>query len=133
MHPAQRAATGFTMQSRIKQVPPEPWPSGYGEIIAMLDVAAESLTTRYGLQWFEGADNLDYYSAALVQLQSGRRLGFVRHHGDPQPGTEVHADVHDDVQDAVRELLEALELPETAVTWMREANAVPVAASGQVH
>jgi hypothetical protein len=121
------------MRPSITQVPPEPWPGVYGEIIAMLDVAPESLTTRYGLQWFEGTDNLDNYSAALVQLRSGRRLGFVRHHGDPQPGTEVHADVHDDVQEVVRELLEGLELPETAVTWMREAQAVPIATLGQVH
>lgn len=121
------------MQLRIEQVLPEPWPSGYGEIVAILDVAAESLTTRYGLQWFEGTDNLDDYHAVMIQLPSGRRLGFVRHHCDPEPGTEVHADVHDDVQDAVRELLEALELPETTVTWMREAHAVTGTASAPAH
>jgi hypothetical protein len=121
------------MQLQIKQVPPEPWPSGYGEIVAMLDVEADALAVQCGLEWFQGTDNLADYDAALVQLPSGRRLGFVRHHGNPEPGTEVHADVHDDVHDAVRELLEALELSATAVTWMREGQAVPIAASGQVH
>lgn len=121
------------MLPHITQVPPEPWPSGYGEIIAMLDVEADALAARCGLQWFQGTDNLADYDAAIVQLPSGRRLALVRHHGDPEPGTEVHADVHDDVQDAIRELLEGLELPDTVVTWMREAQAVPVAASGPVH
>jgi hypothetical protein len=121
------------MQRAITQVRPAPWPSGYGEIIAMLDVAAESLAARYNLKWFEGTDNLGDYDAVIVQVASGRRLGLVRHHGDPEPGTEVHADVNDDVRDAVRELLQALELPEDVVTWMREAVVVPEAAGAQAH
>ncbi|HEX5869564.1 MAG TPA: hypothetical protein VFY65_04050 [Longimicrobium sp.] len=85
----------------------------------MLDVEAESLAARYGLRWFEGTDNLDNYSAALVRLPSGRRIGFARHHGNPERGTEVHADVNEDVDDAVRELLQALDLSRTSVIWMR--------------
>lgn len=119
------------MKRAITQVPPKPWPSGYGEIVAMLNVPPESLATRHSLKWFEGTDNLGDYDAAIVQLSSGRRLGLAWHHRDPEPGTEVHADAHDDVHDAVRELLQALELPEDVVTWMREA--VPEPASAQVH
>lgn len=121
------------MRHAIKQVPPEPWHSGYGEIIAMLNLAAESLADSYGVEWFEGTDNLGDYHAAIVQLPSGRRLGLVRHQGDPEPGTEVHADVHDDVNTAVGELLQALELPEDAVTWLRDAIAVPEPASARAH
>lgn len=113
------------MQSTFVQVAPRPWPSGYGEIIALLDVASESLAARHGLQWFEGTDNLGDYQAAIVQLPSGRRVGLARHHGTPEPGTEVHADVHDDVHEAVQELLRALDLPEHAVTWLRGTLPVP--------
>jgi hypothetical protein len=123
----------MNMQRAITQVPPDPWPSGYGEIIAMLDMGSESLATRYNLKWFESTDNLGDYDAAMIQLRSGRRLGLVRHHGDPEPGTEVHADVQDDVHDAIRELLQALDLPEESVTWLRDAVAVPEPASAQVH
>jgi hypothetical protein len=120
------------MRQHITQVAAQPWPSGYGEIIAMLDVAPELLAARYSLQFFDGTDNLGDYRAAIVQLPSGRRLGFARHHGDPEPGTEVHADMHDDPQTAIRELLQALELPDRAVTWLRHALVAPEPA-GQVH
>ncbi|HEU0300593.1 MAG TPA: hypothetical protein VFR37_14080 [Longimicrobium sp.] len=121
------------MKSLIRQVPPEPWPSGYGEIIAMLKVAPKVLTRRYGLKWFEGTDNLGDYEAVIVRLASGRRLGLAWHHGDPEPGTEVHADLHDDVHGAVRELLHALDLSEHAVTWMRDALPAPEPESAHVH
>src|SRR5688572_19832477 len=113
------------MRQAITQVPPQPWPSGYGEIIAMLDIAPELLAARYALQFFDGTDNLGHYRAAIVQLPSGRRLGFARHHGDPEPGTEVHADAQDDPQTVIRELLHALQLPESTVTWLRDALVAP--------
>lgn len=46
------------MQAKIVQVPPQPWPTGYGEIIAMIDRTVESLAERYSLTRFEGSDNL---------------------------------------------------------------------------
>lgn len=54
------------MRQHIAQVPAQPWPSGYGEIIAMLDVAPELLAARYSLQFFDGTDNLGDYRAAIV-------------------------------------------------------------------
>ncbi|HEU4883191.1 MAG TPA: hypothetical protein VFT45_13115 [Longimicrobium sp.] len=121
------------MHGRYQQVQPEPWPSGYGEVIALIESSPEWLSTQYGLSFFEGTDNLDDYRAAAVQLASGRRIGILRHAGAPYQGVEVHADAHDDVHDAVQELLQALELPEDVVTWMREAVVVPEPASVQVH
>lgn len=107
------------MHTAILQVQPEPWPSGHGEAIAMLDVALDLLADRHGLKFFEGTDNLGDYHAAAIRLPSGRRVGLLRHGGAPYAGVALYADAHDDTQDAVREFLQAAELPETVVSWMR--------------
>jgi hypothetical protein len=67
------------MPTELQQVQPEPWPSGYGEAVAMLDVALDLLANRYGLRLFEGADNLGDYHAAAIRLPSGRMIGLLRH------------------------------------------------------
>jgi hypothetical protein len=121
------------MHGRYQQIQPEPWPSGYGEVIALIEPSPEWLSAQYGLSFFEGTDNLDDYRAAAIQLSSGRIVGILRHVGAPYQGTEVYADAHDDVHDAVRELLQALELSEDVVTWLREAVVVPEQAGAQAH
>jgi hypothetical protein len=107
--------------SDIVQIEPKPWPSGYGDVIAILDVALDRLADRYSLRLFEGADNLASYRAAAVVLPSGRQIGFLLHDGEPSGSTEIHADVKDDPRVVIRELLQALSLPETAVSWLRDA------------
>ncbi|HSU15380.1 MAG TPA: hypothetical protein VLK66_14840 [Longimicrobium sp.] len=102
------------------QVDPAPWPSGYGNVIATVDVPIEELAERHGLALFSGSDNLDAYRAAAVRLRSGRRLGLVRHDGDPAPGTELHADAGDDVLDALREFLDAFDLSADDLLWVRD-------------
>lgn len=121
------------MHGRYQQIQPQPWPSGYGEAIALIEPSPEWLSAEYGFSFFEGTDNLDDYRAAAVKLPSGRMVGILRHAGAPYEGVEVHADVRDDVRDAVRELLQALELPEDVVTWIREAVVVPEPAAAQAH
>lgn len=113
------------MNGGILQIEPEPWPSGYGEVIATLDVPLDHLAARYSLELFEGTDNLGDYRAAIVQVPSGRRFGLARHDGDPEDGTEVHADQHDDPQAVIPELLRALGLSENSVTWLRDALVAP--------
>jgi|GEM_PF-5880953 len=113
------------MAASILQITPELWPSGYGEAIAMIDVAPERLVDCYGLELFEGADNLGYYRAAAIRLPSGRMLGLLHHVGAPYQGVEVHGDMHEDAQEAAAELLQAMELPESAVTWLRDAAVAP--------
>lgn len=108
------------MKPRIIQVPPQRWPSGYGEIVAMINEPFESLVARYSLRPFEGTDNLGDYDAAIIQLPSGRRVGLARHRGDPDPGTEVHADSHDDAGAVARELLDVMGLPPATCTWLRQ-------------
>jgi hypothetical protein len=122
------------MKSAITQVPPQPWPSGYGEIIAMLDIPLDRLAARFSLRRFEGTDNLGDYRAATVQVPSGRRFGLAAHDGAAEDGTEVHADQYDDPQVVLTELLQALELAEDAVTWLRDALVAPtIEAASRAH
>src|SRR5688500_3529573 len=116
------------MQGRFQQVQPRPFPSGYGETIAMLEPSPEWLAAQYGLSFFDGTDNLDDYRAAAIQLPSGRMVGILRHVGAPDEGVEVQADAHDDPAAAVDELLNCLGLPPSTCTWLRDESGVPAAA-----
>jgi hypothetical protein len=118
------------MQTRIVQVQPQPWPSGYGEVVAVLDLDLDALAERYALLLYEGTDNLDDYRAAAIQLPSGRRVGLLRHAGAPSDELELYADAHDDPDAATRELLNALELPMSTCSWLRQS--VPASAGRPV-
>lgn len=105
----------------FEQTGPEPWPSGHGGVLAVLRTTPEELTERFSLRFFGGSDNLDAYDAAAIRLRSGRRLGLLRHRGDPAPGVEVHGDAGDDPEAAVAELLHAFGMPPSWCSWIREA------------
>jgi hypothetical protein len=108
------------MQTRIVQVQPEPWPSGYGEAMAVLELSLTELAHRHSLRLYEGTDNLGDYHAAVLRLPSGRRVGLLRHMGLPENETEVYADAHDDPDAVARELLDALGLPLSTCTWLQQ-------------
>jgi hypothetical protein len=102
------------------QIEPSPWPSGHGDLVAVISTPIEILSDRYGLSLFQGSDNLDAYRAAAVRLRSGRHVGLLRHEGAPVPGTELHADAADDFLSALREFLDAFELSADDLQWVRE-------------
>jgi len=106
--------------SAFTQTEPTPWPSGYGEVAAVVALSPDALSARYGLRFFEAADNLDAYDAAAIRLSSGRRLGLLRYRGHPSPGTELHADSKDDLLDGIREFLDAFELTADDLLWVRQ-------------
>jgi hypothetical protein len=101
------------------QTEPMPWPSGHGEAAAVVALSPDVLSERYGLEFFQGSDNLDRYDAAAIRLSSGRQLGFIRHRGNPSPGTEIHTDAQDDLLDAIREFLDAFNLTADDLAWVR--------------
>lgn len=103
------------------QVDPTPWPSGYGDVLALIDTTASELTSRHSLRFVEGDDDLGPYLAAPIRLGSGRRLGLLQHPGSPAAGVEVHGDSCEDAEDAVDELLKALEMSWDACLWIRQA------------
>lgn len=111
------------MPARITRAQPQPWPSGYGEVVAILDMSLASLADRFSLDVYDGTDNLDDYSAAAIQLPSGRRVGLLRHAGSPANEVEVYADAHEDPDAVARELLDALDAPPAACSWIRQVPA----------
>lgn len=120
----------MTSTASFEQTAPTPWPSGHGGVLAVLRTTPEELTARFSLRFFEGADNLDAYDAVAIRLRSGRRLGLLRHRGDPMPGVEVYGDAEDDPDDTVAELLQAFGMPPSWCSWVREARPEPVRRMG---
>ncbi len=74
---------------RLRQQPIGPWPIGLSCVAATVRLEPEELTERLGIEFAESHDELDQLKAAIVELQSERRVAFVRHLGCPEPGTEI--------------------------------------------
>lgn len=106
--------------ARFSQTDPAPWPGGHGEMVAVLSLSPDALASRYGLAFFDGSDNLDLYRAAAIRLESGRRLGLLRHRGSPAAGAELYAGPGDDFLDAIREFLDCFVLTAADLVWVRE-------------
>jgi hypothetical protein len=106
--------------AKFSQIDPAPWPSGYGETVAVLSLSSEALASRYGLVFFDGSDNLDAYRAAAIRLESGRRIGLLQHGGAPVAGTELQADTEDDPLEVIREFLDCFGLTAHELVWVRE-------------
>ena len=107
------------MHPRLVQAPREPWPSGYGDVVGVLDVSLESLAERHSLYLFAGDDNLGNYRAAAIRLDSGRVVGLLFHEGGPEGETEIYADAEDEPAEVIGELLGSLALPPTTCSWLR--------------
>ena len=106
----------------LRQIQQPIWPSGRTRSIAVLHFEPSHIARRFGVQFHHERDDLDEADVAAVQLPSGRLLLFVRYLGNPSSGTEVAADSRDDPEAARRELLETLDLDQTAVKWTPDGN-----------
>lgn len=107
------------MPNDLQQVQLTSWPSGESQPIAVLSIEPEDLERNYGLIFEDGVDELDVFREAIVRTKSGRLMMFIRYRNHPNPGTHVHADVGDDASQAVAELLQALELDATVLSWTK--------------
>lgn len=111
--------------AQIQQVQPwKRWPSGDSRPIAVLPFDIVELSKRYGLMFQEGIDDLDSYRLAAIRLSTGAQAWLVRHDGDPNPGTVVHADAAADVWEAQSLLLEALGIERDALLWAAPVTAI---------
>lgn len=107
---------------QVRQVAPRRFPSGDRRAIAIIGLEPEALAERYDLAFEQGVDDLDYFSAAAIELSSGAQLLLLRYLRLPEPGTEVMADAHADPVACRRELLRELGLTEADLTWWPEAS-----------
>lgn len=104
----------------FEQNEPTPWPSGYGDAIAVVRTQPELFSRTFGLTFSGGSDNLDAYGAAAIHLRLGRVVALLRHLGDWGSGTEVHADTADEFVSALREFLDSFDLSVEDLSWMRD-------------
>jgi hypothetical protein len=96
------------------------WPTGDAKPIAVLRAEPDELAERLGVEFTDGADDLDAFREAALHLASGRLLLLVRYQNDPFPGTQVQADSADNPDDARQELLQAFGFSEGAFLWVRD-------------
>lgn len=87
--------------------------------IAVMSLEPEDFTSRSGVEFEEGSDDLDFTRSALIELDSGLVAGLVRYARSPRPGTELHAPERaGDVEAALQAFLTELGLDESDVTWV---------------
>lgn len=113
------------MSQAYEQAEYDRWPSGDCRTAAVLGLEPGEIKLRFGVVFRRDVDGLDYHLYAWVRLASGRRVLFIRYEGNQHPGTEVLVDVRDDRPAALRELLDALGLPDAAVTWTPASVTLP--------
>jgi hypothetical protein len=103
-----------------EQIEPAKWPSGDERTVAVLGLEPDQLESTYGIEFTRDLDDLDYHRYVGLRLRSGRQIMLLRYERSPGSGTEVLADAADDPAAARAELLAALDLTESAVTWRPE-------------
>jgi hypothetical protein len=98
--------------------------------IAVLGLEPEDFTSRFDIEFEEGADALDFTRSALIELDSGLVAGLVRYARSPEPGTELHAfERSTDTESALHEFLTEFGLEEGDVTWVLPQPAIARAGS----
>lgn len=98
--------------------------------IAVMNLEPEDFTSRFGVEFEEGSDDLDFTRSALIELDSGLVAGLVRYARSPRPGTELHAPERvADVESALQELLTEFGLDQRDVTWVLPQPAIARAGS----
>ena len=99
------------------------WPSGIDRAAAAFSTTPEALSARTGLQFEPGVGNLDYYRAAGVRLPSGRQVELVWHERSPVPALELRVDAADDPAAACQEVMGALGIQASEVSWVPDSDA----------
>jgi hypothetical protein len=87
--------------------------------IALVSLEPEDFTARYGVEFVDGSDELDFTRSALIEFESGLVTGLLRYARSPEPGTEVHAPQSaSDPATQLQEFLAELGLDESDVRWV---------------
>lgn len=105
-------------KTEFKQLSPKNWPQGLDLPAVTLAMEPDALSQRCGVSFFEDADDLDQYRAAIVQLLDGTCYALFRYARTPIPGTSIWIDRRSaNVAEQVRKLLSVIHLEDTAVAW----------------
>jgi hypothetical protein len=93
------------------------WPNGYSRAAAMFAITPEELTTRTGVAFESGVDDLDYFRAVGLELSSGRHVLLLWHERTPVLGLQLDIDLEDDPDNARAETMKALGISAAEVIW----------------
>jgi hypothetical protein len=98
--------------------------------IAVLRLEPEDFTSRFGVEFEEGSDDLDFTRTALLRLGSGLEAGLLRYARSPEPGTELHAVAESvEAESALHDFLTEFGLDQNDVQWVLPQPAVARAGS----
>lgn len=102
----------------VRQIAPHHWPTVYDFAIVVLALEPEALANRYGLVFQSLEDDLGEYKRAAIELADGAQCILSRHREVPSPGTNVFVDYAADHARARELVLQALDLPPAAFSWI---------------
>ena len=86
--------------------------------IALLALEPAELTSKLGIRFEEGEDDLDRLQAAAIKAKDGRRFVLIRHEHQPRPGTEIRTRFDSsDLTGDLAAVLRTLGLPWSSVLW----------------
>ena len=103
----------------VRQVKPHMrFPSGDYCNLAELAFSPEELTERYGLKFEDGADNLDAYKLAAIELPDHSQAWFIKYQGDDDGGTLVRVDAGADPTTTMALLEQVMGLHEADFPWI---------------
>lgn len=103
----------------VRQVKPHMrFPSGDYRDLAELPFSPAELTKRYGLKLEDGADYLDTYKIAAIELPDHSQAWFIKYQGDDDGGTLVRVDVGLDPTKTMMLLEHVMRLRESDFPWI---------------
>ncbi len=65
------------------------WRPDINKAIAVLNYEPDALSEKYTLKFTESYDQLDYFKAAILEVDSSKQFALVRYRGCPSPGAEI--------------------------------------------
>lgn len=89
---ASRATRKRPKPGQIKQIDIGNWPIGLEQDAALLDLTPADLTKRVGARFAPGADGLDGFQAAILQLTPSVCVALQSYDNYPVPGTKLIVD-----------------------------------------
>src|SRR5262245_49698654 len=94
------------------------WPSGDSRIAATFSITPDVVTSRVGIAFERGYDDLDFNRSAYFRLPSGRPVFLVWYDRAPVLVLELRVDAADNIEEARADAMEALKISPQEVAWV---------------
>lgn len=104
-----------------REIPQWQWPSGRGWTAAITKLTPRELSERFGLTFYVGADDLDEFLVALLEMHDGNRIALFQHRHAALPGMRVDVDWRTSRRAALAELDRQLNLRTDDFSWVAES------------